>query len=100
MPRKYHLLIIIFGLLLVFLITLAFVSVPVTNILIHLSLPLKKEGFSSTLANWLRIPFPIITSFYLFNVTNVPQVLSGSAKPILQEIGKSTLHFTHKVASS
>ena len=99
MPRKHHLQIITFGLLLVFFITLAFVSVPLTNIFINFSLPLKKEGLSFTLANWMRIPFPIITSFYLFNVTNVPQVLNGSAKPILQEVGKLTC-CVHKIARS
>lgn len=86
--KKYYLKFIILSLATVALITLAIISVPVMNITIEKSLPLRESGISFTRGSWLNIPFPIITKFYFFNVTNAHDVMNKASKPILKEIGK------------
>lgn len=81
---------VISGLLFVSFITMSLVSVKMMDSAIYYSLPLKPYGISLTLDNWLNVPFPIITKFYFFNITNPDEVLNESAKPILKELGKST----------
>ena len=45
-----------------------------------------KEG-STTFDDWKHAPLPIYMNYYVFNYTNVQDILKKGSKPILQEIG-------------
>lgn len=43
---------------------------------------------SKTFENWVSVPLPIYNYFYLFNITNVDELLEKSVTPVVQEIGE------------
>ncbi len=45
--------------------------------------------------NWVDLPVPIVTSIYLFNVTNPDDVVLRGAKPHLVEVGPYVYHEQH-----
>lgn len=45
-----------------------------------------KEG-STTLKDWKHAPLPIYMNYYIFNYTNVQEILKNGSKPNLQEKG-------------
>lgn len=49
-----------------------------------------KNG-SETFDKWLRLPVPIKTEFYLFNVTNADEFLAGHQRPHVQEVGNDVI---------
>ena len=52
------------------------------------SLPVSTSPSSKTFANWVNVPLPIYNYFYLFNITNVEELLRSSVTPDVQEIGE------------
>ncbi len=45
--------------------------------------------------NWVDLPVPIITSIYLFNVTNADYVVRRGARPKLEQVGPYVYHEYH-----
>ncbi|XP_074604878.1 protein croquemort-like isoform X2 [Brevipalpus obovatus] len=51
------------------------------------SLPLLNSTDSRTFDKWEVIPLPIVTNFYIFNITNPEEVENDGQTPIVQELG-------------
>ena len=52
------------------------------------SLPVLERSSSRTFSKWKDVPLPICNYIYLFNITNVHELLSGASVPVVQEIGR------------
>lgn len=79
---------VVFGIFLVVSAFTCYIFLPfVIEHIVKQKLMLTKE--SITFADWQKIPTPIYTRFYFFNVTNADQVMKNSKlKPIVQELGE------------
>ena len=49
---------------------------------------------SLTFEKWKKVPIPIITSIYFFNITNSEDLMNEAVRPVVQEIGMLYLSFT------
>lgn len=59
-------------------------------------LPVSDSPPSKTYENWKDIPLPIYNYFYLFNITNVEELLVSKVVPDVKEIGnQASLVFFH-----
>ena len=54
----------------------------------------RSPSSSLTFDKWKKLPIPIITSIYLFNITNAEDLMNGAVRPSVQEIGMIYLSFT------
>lgn len=53
------------------------------------SLPVSDSPASKTFENWKDIPLPVYNYLYLFNITNVNELLISRVVPDVKEVGES-----------
>jgi scavenger receptor class B protein 1 len=77
-----------FGLLLIVTSIIVYFAVPlIIRAQIGKALVIADTDSSKTYPNWKTLPIPIYNSFYLFNITNVNEVLKLEEPPHVQQIG-------------
>lgn len=82
---------IVFGIFLVISAFMSYICLPfLVEHIVKQKLILSPE--SMTFSDWRKVPTPIYTHFYFFNVTNPTEVELFGAKPIVNELGPYTYH--------